>query len=181
METGEKGLLYQTSRIAYMSNYFLIALLVFLLLLIAQFITIEFSLFPRTPNQFSTTMLVFMFLLFIVYLIEEPMIVRLFNSYYVTNHEVVAVLGLVRKRKTAIPYSSLADVSYKKSFAGRMLNYGDVEVKGFNETIVMKGVRNPEEIYKVITNKLSLYGGHHKQKSSSEKTVIKVKEKKENK
>lgn len=154
----EKGVVYKTSRISYISNYVLMALVVILYLLIWVKFNLEFSFAPTTAYQFESTMVGFAFLLVISYLIDEPAIEQILRQYIVTNHEVIKVEGFFRKNKITVPYQSIADVQMSKGILGRIFNFGTVHIRGVKETgdIVIKGVRNPDELHAVIKNKISL-------------------------
>ena len=100
--------------------------------------------------------LLFTTLIFIAALIEEPEIRRYFTTYWVTNDEVMKMWGIIRKNKISIPYSNVTSVNYFKGILGRIFNFGDVTVNSSSGDIKMKGVKNPEEIVRIIENKISL-------------------------
>jgi membrane protein YdbS with pleckstrin-like domain len=81
---------------------------------------------------------------------------RAMRQYYVTNNEVMEIEGFVRKKRTVIPYQSIADVKVVKGVAGRIFRFGDVIIAGMKESIKMKGMKNPDEIYKIMENKIAL-------------------------
>ena len=89
---------------------------------------------------------------------EQPEWERLFKKYIITNNEIIKIEGILDKKQTVIPYQSVADVGITKSFLGRIVNVGTVNVRGFKEggDIVLKGVRNPEEVQRIIQNKMNL-------------------------
>jgi len=166
MRIPEKGIVYKTSRIAYMHNYILVVLLLVLFFLTTPFFNIQFSLLPTTIEQLTSTMLVFLFVLFIVFLIEEPIIERIFRHYIVTSHEVVKIEGLIRKKRITIPFQSVVNVKNYKGILGRIFNFGNIQINASNLEIIMKGMRNPDEIQRIIENKISgVRGGRRLQRA----------------
>ena len=55
-----------------------------------------------------------------------------------------------------VPFQSVADVRVSKGIVGRIFNFGDVDVIGFKDGILMKGMKNPEEIQRIIQSKLNI-------------------------
>lgn len=153
------GLVYKRSRISYIENYIIIALAVVVLAMLWSAWGIEFSLSPKTQKQFVSTMAVFAFMIIAVFLFEEPSIESFMRKYVVTNHEIVRIEGILTKKKTTIPYQSVANIKIHKSVLGRLLNYGTLHITCVGQAgndIVMKGIRNPDEVYNIIQNKISL-------------------------
>jgi len=152
----EEGQKYVTSRIAFIHNYFIIGLIVVFLIILFQTFGFKLTFTPRTINELWPTMLVLIFLMVITFLVEEPVIKRIIGHFLVTDNEVIHVEGIVRKKRTAIPYQSVSDVSVKKGILGRIFNFGDVIITGFKNDIHMIGIREPEIVYKMIEDKVSL-------------------------
>jgi len=167
MKIPEKGIVYKTSRISYVSNYVILILALILLSLIWPYLNLKFSFTPRTMSDLLSTMLVFGFVLLITFLVEEPTIERIIRHYVVTNHEVTKVEGILRKNKLSIPYQSVADMRVHQGVIGRLLGFGNVTITGVVrgeksdgvEAIVIKGIRNPNEAYRIIQNKINLMRG----------------------
>jgi membrane protein YdbS with pleckstrin-like domain len=90
----------------------------------------------------------------ISFLAEEPAIERLIRQYIITKDEVVKIEGFLRKKRTAIPYQSIADIKMGKGIIGRIFNFGNVVVSGFKDEIIIKGVRNPDEVYRIINHRI---------------------------
>lgn len=150
----ETGLVYKTTRISYISNYFLIVLVLVLLFFVWPYLQLKIiftSYYDLLPFAIFST-----FLVTITFLLEEPSIEQIMRKYIVTNNEVIKVEGLIRRKRISIPHGNVSDIRVKKGVWGRILNFGDVEVTGFRENIVMKGIRSPDEVYKIIENKVSL-------------------------
>ena len=167
MKIPEKGVVYKTSRVAYVSNYILLILFLLFVFLLWPFLNLNFYLLPKTPGQLFSTMVIFVFILIGTYMIEEPAVERIVRQYVVTNHEATKIEGLLRKSRISIPYQSVADIKVEQGIVGRLLNFGNVIVTGVvrsekssgAESIVMKGLRNPNEVYRVIQNKINLMRG----------------------
>lgn len=164
----EKGVIYKTSRVAYMWNYFLVGLLVFLFMLIWPTLNLKLILTPTTFSEMIPTFILFGFLIVITFLLEEPTIERYIRQYTITNNEIVMNEGIFWKKKLSIPYQSVADVRLNKNPIGRLFNYGDIIVtgvvraegkKGGVESIKMKGMRDPDVVYNMVKNKINLMRG----------------------
>jgi membrane protein YdbS with pleckstrin-like domain len=155
----EKGLMYKTARISYITNYCIVVLLIVFLFLLWQKFNLSFTFSPKTVEELTSVLIFFAFFIVIAYLIEEPAIERLIRQYLVTDDEVVKIEGIIRKKRIAIPYQSVADVRVIKGVIGRIFNFGNIEVSGFKDAITMKGLRNPEEIYRIIQNKIARFRG----------------------
>ncbi len=143
-----EGVMYKTSRISYIQNYILIFLVFVILLLV----------FPLLDILGNPIHLVIFFglLMCMSALSEEPEWERIFRKYVITNNEIIKLDGWIRKKTFTIPYQSVADIRVSKGFVGRLLNFGNIEIVGFKEGIIMKGIRNPEETQNIIKNKINL-------------------------
>lgn len=161
MEVPEKGIIYKVSRVSYISNYILLALLIVLFYFVYTRYDLQFSFVPKTIDVFRDTMIMMGFLLAGTFLIEEPTVERLFRHYIVTNNEVIKVEGLIRKKRIGIPYQSVADVTVDQGVVGRIFNFGTIHVSGVGRgnDITMKGMRDPNTVYRVIKNKIGLTRG----------------------
>ena len=150
MKNPANGLVYRTSRIHYFTNYFIVALVSIILIII----------FPSLDIFSNLLDLIIFFALLAIAsgFAEEPEWGRLFRKYVVTNNEIKKIEGLLDKKEIIIPYQSVADVTIKKSFLGRILDVGSVHVRGYKEggDIEMKGMRHPEEIQRIVQNKINL-------------------------
>lgn len=154
MKIPDKGITYKTSRVSYIHNYVLALLVLVLLFLVYPHL--NFTIFIKSTQDLISYLIFFAFILTMTFLIEEPTIEQWVRKYVITNNEVMKVEGIFRKHKFAIPYQSIADVKMKKGIVGRIFNFGNIEVMGFKEPINMKGIRNPEEVLRIIENKVNL-------------------------
>lgn len=150
----EKGTTYKTSRISYVSNYVLVIMAIVLLALIWP--QLKVTLFFTTTRDVIAYGVFALFIVGIVFLMEEPGVEQIMRKYVVTNNEVIKIEGLLRKKRISIPHGNIADIRVKKGIWGRMFNFGDLEITGMKENISMKGLRNPDEIYRIIEHKVSL-------------------------
>ncbi|MHA1742734.1 MAG: PH domain-containing protein [Candidatus Heimdallarchaeota archaeon] len=149
----EKGLIYKTSRISYITNYFIIALIIIFLILLWQ--KFSLPLIPRSSEEMFPFLVLLAFSALVAYLVEEAGLERLVRQYIVTNNEVIKIEGVLRKKRTAIPYQSVADIGVEKGVLGRIFNFGNVVISGFKDRITMRGLKNPDEVYRIIQNKIS--------------------------
>lgn len=156
MKTTEKGIVYKTSRISYISNYVLVILVVILFYLTYSTFNLTFTLIATNVNELISVFVVFGFLILITFLLEQPTIEQILRQYMITKTDIIKVEGLIRKKKTFIPFSNISGVTYKKGVIGRIFNFGDIELTGFKEGIVIKGVANPEEAYRILKHRIGL-------------------------
>jgi len=156
----EKGLRYKTSRISYIYNYILIIMLIF-------FLTLVLPLFELTP--WLSQLITLAVMLPALALLFEPEIERILRQYLITNTDVAKIEGIIIKKRIAIPYQSVADVRVIKGIAGRIFNFGNIIVKGMKDDIFMKGIKEPDIIYRMIENKIALMKKPARKGAKSEK------------
>ncbi len=151
-------LLLKTSRMSFLSNYFVAALAIIFLVLLINAFGMKFSLLPKTKDVLFSTLEILGFLTFIALLIEQPEWTRFLRTYIVTRDEVIEIEGILTKRKIILPYQSISEVTVRKGPIGRMLNYGDVFIGAFRtgSDINMKGIRNAHRIHELIQNRINL-------------------------
>ncbi len=159
MAIKERGIEIKQSRISFLYNYLLITLVLILFALVWKQFNLTFTFFPKNFSEFSKTLVSFLFLALIAFLLEEPEIRRLFCKYVITNNEVIKIEGILRKRRTIIPYQSVANVGVYKGITGRVLNFGDIKILGFKDQIDIHGVKDPEVLYRIINNKIAVMRG----------------------
>jgi len=87
----------------------------------------------------------------------EPEGILVYKYYLIEPDNISEVKGILTKKKMSIPYRSIADERLKKGIIGRMLNFGDIIITGFKNEINIKGVKNPEKVYKMIEKKFAQY------------------------
>jgi len=150
----EKGNIYKTSRISYISNYALVTLTIVLLVLAWPYL--QLKIFFTSFADMLPFAVFSAFLVIITFLMEEPAIEQMMRKYVVTNNEIIKIEGILRKKRMSIPHGNIADIRVKKGVWGRILNFGDLEITGIRENIVMKGIKNPDVVYRMIENKVSL-------------------------
>lgn len=156
MAIRERGIEIKRSRVSYFYNYILIILVIVFFALVWGEYELTFSLLPTTSTVFWKSMVVLGFVAAIGVLLEEPTIYRMFCNYMITNDEVIKIEGIIRKRRTLIPYQSVANVTVYKGVLGRILNFGDINITGFRNNINMEGIREPEVFYRIINNKIAV-------------------------
>jgi uncharacterized membrane protein YdbT with pleckstrin-like domain len=164
----ERSLKYRTSRISFLENYILTIIILILLLLVFPSLQIY--------ENYIHYFLFFITIIFVAALINEPEIKRYFTTYFVSNSEVALIKGIIRKNKVSVPHANITSVNYSKGILGRIFNFGDVIINSSSATIKMEGVRNPEEIVRIIENKISLVA-----KGIEEREVRKKEKKKKSK
>jgi len=150
MKKSGNQLVYRTSLIRYLLNYIIVVLVLIVLILISPMLNVF-----GNPLHLA---LFFGILAIAAGFAEEPFWHIYFTKYVITNNEIRKISGILNKKETIIPYQSVADVSVIKSFLDRILGIGTVHVRGFKEggDVVLDGVRRPEEVQRIIQNKINL-------------------------
>lgn len=154
MKIPEKGITYKTTRFAYIHNYLLAFLVLILLALVYPYL--NFTIFITNVQQLISYTIFFAFILTMTFLIEEPSVEQWVRKYVITNNEVIKIEGIMKNKKFAIPYQGIADVKMHKGIMGKIFNFGNIDVTGFKDSIHMKGIRNPDEVLRIIENKVNL-------------------------
>ncbi|MCX6820581.1 MAG: PH domain-containing protein [Candidatus Aenigmarchaeota archaeon] len=155
----ERGIRLQTSRKSYLFTYVLAALVaVFAYLSLRQF-GIAYYWAPQGMLQIGSDAVYWAFVLAIASFAGEADFERGMRHYLITNSEIVKVEGILRKNRVIIPYQSVSNVTVHKGIMGRLLDFGDVNVVGFDAQIEMKGVGEPDTFYRIINNKISRMRG----------------------
>jgi len=102
---------------------------------------------------------------FILYLLSFPFFCFLFipeyeiisNKYYIKDENVENEEGIILKKRIIIPWRLVSQVSMKKNFLGRILNFGDIlitTIESSNKGIIMRGIAHPEKILRQIEEKI---------------------------
>lgn len=148
----------KTSRIAYLNNYFIAALVIVFAILAKSEFGLSFSIFPGSVGELASTFIILGFFAAAAFLIEQPEWERFTKKYIITLNDVIAIEGLLTKRKVILPYGSISEVTVSKSIFGRMLNYGDLFLAAFRtgSDINMKGIRNASVIHEIIQNRINM-------------------------
>lgn len=134
---------FKTSRKSFIVNYFLgIGLLLYLFFSDAILIL---------PQWIS-----FLFIVLISAFFIEPEFVLLYTTYHLKEDNVMEINGILSKKRTAIPYSSISNIIMKKGIIGRIFGYGNVLVNSFSgeNRITLRGIKHPEKTFKVIEKKI---------------------------
>jgi uncharacterized membrane protein YdbT with pleckstrin-like domain len=148
----------KTSRIAYINNYIIGALfIIFDTLFIINF-GLTFTLLPHSWGELISTYVILILFGAAAFMIEQPEWIRFTKKYVITLNDVIAIEGLLTKRKVILPYGSISEVTVNKTIFGRMLNYGDLFLAAFRtgSDINMRGIRNASKIHEVIQNRINM-------------------------
>lgn len=159
VQLADRGIRLQTSRLSYAYTYVLALLVAAFFFLAAPQFGLAFYAQPQTLVQTLDDVVCVIFLAAFVAFAGEADLERAMRSYVITNTDVVRVEGILRKSRTIIPYQSVSNVTVYKGVLGRLLNFGDVNVIGFDAEISMKGVRDPDTFYRIINNKIARMRG----------------------
>jgi membrane protein YdbS with pleckstrin-like domain len=127
--------------------------IILLTIIIVLFLKIYYNFELFKPSvQFA---LVLLLIVVDLYILNE-LIIRRIYTYEIDDAGVKENFTLFSKRETFIPYYNITNVELKKSFIGRMLNYGDVEVSSPQTKIIFIGIKNPEIVYNKIKEKVEI-------------------------
>lgn len=70
---------------------------------------------------------------------------------------ITEVKGILTKTQVSIPYRSISGERLSKSFMGRIFNYGNIIITSPNNEINIRGIREPEKLYRMIEEKLNKF------------------------
>ena len=141
----EWGLRYEPTRISFILNYIFSFGIILFLVTFLPFIDL---------SSFLHRVFLSLLLVSLVYLLVEPEIQKYSKEYYITKDEVAVIERFPRKSSVHISYNDINSVSCKSGILGRILSFGDVLIEGKTARIVMKNVRDPLEIKKVVEYKV---------------------------
>jgi membrane protein YdbS with pleckstrin-like domain len=128
--------------------------IILLTLITIVFLKIYYDFEPFKPSiQF---LLVLLLLAADLYVLNDIIIRRIY-TYEIDDAGVKENFTIFSKRETFIPYYNITNVELKKSFIGRMLNYGNVEVSSPQTKIILIGIKDPERIYNKIKEKIEMF------------------------
>jgi len=108
-----------------------------------------------SAGTLSITMVYFFSFLIILFFLESEAAI-LYTTYSVEAENVNEIRGIFSKKKTTIPFSSVAHSSMNKTVFGRILGFGDIMItptSGPTDTMKIGGISRPERIYKIIREK----------------------------
>jgi len=140
-----KTMKYRSTRISFIQNYILILLLVVFLFLLLHFTHLQ------SPIWIITF---YSIILIILALLIEPEFTRVYRYYVIEENDVSVVEGLFAKKRMSIPYEKVTDTSVSMTFLSRVLNFGNIVVTGMRNNILMKGIKDPYEVYKNLQAKI---------------------------
>jgi uncharacterized membrane protein YdbT with pleckstrin-like domain len=138
-------------------------ILISLILLILSILIFGYGI---NPLKVSIGSIFWYALLAIGFIILDEIVLHKLYIYEIDNAGIKEKFTLFSKRETFIPYHNIIKIDLKKSFFGRMLNYGDIEILSSSATkIVLKGIKNPENVYQQIKE---IFEKHKKEKEENE-------------
>lgn len=138
----------RTTRKAFISNYLLALISILTIALLLPYLNLE-KIFSNPLNY----LLFFGFVVLAIVLLQQPEWSRALNKYIVDKEGVTKIEGLIRKKRVMIPFRNISGVKLKKGIVGRVLNFGDIEITSGKEKIILRGISNPDAIYKQIKSK----------------------------
>ncbi|MBI2546847.1 MAG: PH domain-containing protein [Candidatus Aenigmarchaeota archaeon] len=158
MENGQKEIVLKTSRLYFLGNYLIAALVIVFLVLLYTNFNMKFTLFPKTEGDLLSTLILLGIFGIAAAMIEQPEWERYRLRMVLTLNEVIKQEGIINKERVILPYATVADVRVEKNVLGRIFNYGTLSVGSFkaDSDMVLKGVRYPERIHAMIQNRVNL-------------------------
>lgn len=153
-----KELRLKTSRISFLSNYFLAVLVIIFIILATNAFSWKFTLKPQNTGELFSTLVILALSFATAMLIEQPEMARFVRQYVVTVNEVIEIEGVLSKRKIVLPYASISEATVRANPIGRIFNYGDVFIGAFRtgSDINMKGIKYAHKIHEIIQNRINL-------------------------
>jgi len=139
---------YRISRKAFISNYIFAIIAILTLILFLPYLTPE-----KIFSNFLHYIFFFGFIGIAIFLIQQPEWSRVTCLYIIDKEGITKIEGLIRKKRTTIPYRNITGVKLKKGIIGRILNFGNIEITSGREKLILKGISNPDQIYKRIKSK----------------------------
>ena len=132
------------SRVSFITNYILgVFLLLYLFL-------------SGATLRLSQIFTVFFIMLILIFFIEPESVIE-YHSYFLDPDNITEVKGILAKTQVSIPYRSISGERLRKSFVGRIFNYGSIIITSPNNEINIKGIRDPEKLYRMIEEKLTKF------------------------
>lgn len=119
------------------------------------FIFLLIVLYPN--SDFSQKGGVYNYLFFSIIAISflYPEIKIAYSSYAITDENVIEIKGIITKKKTVIPFTSISHVIMNKGIWGTILDYGDIVVSSFTDVVIFfEGISHPEKITEIIEGKV---------------------------
>jgi uncharacterized membrane protein YdbT with pleckstrin-like domain len=135
---------YRTARISFIYNYILVLLLITFLFFLPSFNLGKLIFLAAAYGAF----------LLIVLLLLEPEFMKTYRYYLLEEDQLSVIEGIFIRKKLSIPYEKITDTSVSRTIMGRVLNFGDVNVSGIRNDIVLKGMRNPIKVYREIQERI---------------------------
>jgi uncharacterized membrane protein YdbT with pleckstrin-like domain len=132
------------SRVSFILNYILGIFLLSYLFISGAAIKL-----PQIINIFFIMLILLFFL--------EPESIISYYTYFMDPDNITEIRGILTKNQISIPYRSISGEKLRKSFIGRIFNYGSIIITSANNEINIRGIKNPEQLYRMIEEKLTKY------------------------
>ena len=158
MENEPREIILQTSRIYFLGNYIVAALVVIFLVMSYFIFRPTFTILPKSLGEMISTLVILGVLGIAASLFEQPEWARFRTKFIITMNEVIKHEGILNKERVILPYATVADIRVEKGIIGRIFNYGNLSVSSFKagSDMVMKGIRKPEKVHVMIQNSVNL-------------------------
>jgi len=149
----------KTSLISQLFEIILISLILIILLLLT-------FLYDVSPLKASVSSVFWYVLLTIGIIILNEIVIKRLYTYEIDNTGIKETFVLFSKKETFVPYSNITKIDMKKTFLGRLLNYGDIDViSSSSAKITLRGIKNPEDVYQRLKE---MFEKHKKEKEENE-------------
>ncbi|MCD6403236.1 MAG: PH domain-containing protein [Candidatus Aenigmarchaeota archaeon] len=97
------------------------------------------------------------FLLCLILLLADVEYRRGIVDYYLEEEQITEVEGFIAKRRKSIMYDKISEITISKGVLGRLFDFGNillVGTAGMENQIMIKGIRRPQKILKIIEKKV---------------------------
>lgn len=149
------------SRISFLKNYILSALLI---IFIAYLFLVNFPV-----SQIGALASAALVIIFVIH----PEIERLRSTYVITSSQIIIEEGIIGRKRRSLFFNNSSDISVHQNFLQRVLRYGSVVIGSSSGRdhmeLNLKGVRKPKELAYSIERLIKQYGNEkHERKENSE-------------
>lgn len=97
----------------------------------------------------------YIFFLILFISLAYPEIKIASSVYIITRENIIEIKGIITKRKTVIPFTSISHVVMNKTIGGIIMGYGDIIISSYRDVcIVFEGISNAEKITEIIEKRV---------------------------
>jgi len=137
----------KTSFLAFLFNYILIVLCILAILLINHYYKPSFS-------RIDLPLIIMLAITIALFFLVDEIVYRRLFTYEIDENGIKQSFKLFSKKEIFIPYQNVSGVKLEKNLIERILKIGSIYIESSTEKIMIKGIKNPENAYKEILEKI---------------------------